>query len=96
MKKRSLSLSLLMLIPGLLFLVALGLSPSPARAQQAAPQAITSDTFANLAKETGTAVVNVSTEKKVKNQTGQIQPGGSQEGRCDVVRPHGRAIYRGV
>ncbi len=84
MKKRSLSLSWLMLIPGLLFLVALGLSPSPARAQQAAPQAITSDTFANLAKETGTAVVNVSTEKKVKNQTTeffhQMQPGPGGEG----------------
>ena len=84
MKKRSLSLSLLMLIPGLLFLVALGVSPSPARAQQAAPQAITSDTFANLAKETGTAVVNVSTEKKVKNQTTeffhQMQPGPGGEG----------------
>ncbi len=87
MKKRSLSLSLLMLIPGLLFLVALGLSPSPARAQQAAPQAapqaITSDTFANLAKATGTAVVNVSTEKKVKNQTTeffhQMQPGPGGE-----------------
>jgi serine protease Do len=64
MRKRSLSLSLLLFIPGLLFLVALGVSPSPAQAQQA----ITSDTFAELAKNTGSAVVNISTEKKVKNQ----------------------------
>ncbi len=64
MKKRSLSLSWLMFIPGLLFLLALGFSPSPAQAQQA----ITTDTFAELAKKTGAAVVNISTERKVKNQ----------------------------
>ncbi len=64
MRKRSLSLSWLMFIPGLLFLVALGFSPSPAQAQQA----ITTDTFAELAKNTGSAVVNISTERKVKNQ----------------------------
>ena len=64
MRKRSLSLSLLMFIPALLFLVSLGFSPSPAQAQQA----ITTDTFAELAKKTGAAVVNISTERKVKNQ----------------------------
>ncbi len=53
-----------MFIPGLLFLVALGFSPGPAQAQQA----ITTDTFAELAKKTGAAVVNISTERKVKNQ----------------------------
>jgi serine protease Do len=53
-----------MFIPGLLFLLALGFSPSLAQAQQA----ITTDTFANLAKETGAAVVNISTERKMKNQ----------------------------
>jgi serine protease Do len=74
MRKRSLPLSLLMFIPVLLFLVALGFSPGPTQAQAQAPapapaqQAITADTFANLAKQTGSAVVNVSTERKMKNQ----------------------------
>jgi serine protease Do len=67
-----------MFIPALLVLVALGFSPSPAQAQQA----ITADTFADLAQKTGSAVVNVSTEKVVKNQAneffGQI-PSGPEE-----------------
>ncbi len=79
MRKRSLSLSWLMFIPGLLFLVALGFSPSPAQAQQA----ITADTFAELAKNTGAAVVNISTERKVKNQSteyfNQQMPSGPGE-----------------
>ncbi|MGD0826806.1 MAG: DegQ family serine endoprotease [Desulfobaccales bacterium] len=78
MRKRSLTLSLLMFIPGLLFLVALGFSPSPAQAQQA----ITANTFADLAQKTGTAVVNISTEKMVKNQANEFFsqiPSGPEE-----------------
>jgi serine protease Do len=62
MKKRSLGISLA-LIWALLVLGAGVVAPGVCRAQQP----ITSDTFADLAKKDSPAVVNISTEKVVKN-----------------------------
>ncbi len=74
MKKRSLTLSLVM-IWAILCLGAVAFAPVASHAQQA----INSDTFAELAQKTSGAVVNISTEKVVKNKTreffGQMPPG---------------------
>jgi serine protease Do len=69
MKKRSLIISLI-LVGALLGLGLLGLAgqPSWAQVQVEPPTSLTPDTFANLAKMTAGAVVNISTEKVVKNQ----------------------------
>ncbi len=77
MKKRSLTTSLVLLWM-VLFLAAGALAPGTGLAQQA----ITSDTFAELAQRTGGAVVNISTEKIVKNKSQEFfsqmpgHPGG--------------------
>ena len=63
MKKRSLTISLVVMWVAL-FLVSGAVAPGAGQAQQA----ITSDTFAELAQKTGGAVVNISTEKVVKNK----------------------------
>jgi serine protease Do len=69
MKKRSLIISLI-LVGALLGLGLLGLAhqSSWAQVQVQPPQYLAPDTFANLAKATAGAVVNISTEKVVKNQ----------------------------
>jgi serine protease Do len=78
MNKRRLTISLLLLWVSL-FLGYGAVVPCPGHAQQA----ITSDTFAELAQKTGGAVVNISTEKVMKNKAteffGQMPqgPGGT-------------------
>jgi serine protease Do len=69
MKKRSLIISLI-LVGALLGLGLLGLArqSSWAQVQVQPPQYLAPDTFANLAKATAGAVVNISTEKVVKNK----------------------------
>ncbi len=95
MKKRSLIISLILI--GAL----LGLGPwgptaqpswaqaqAPAPAQAQAPTYLAPDTFAKLAKEVSGAVVNISTEKVVKNQMqeyfGQGQPQAGTETRTAI------------
>ncbi len=75
MRKRSLVISLA-LAWTLLGLGALWWSPSPALAQTP----ITSDTFAELAKQTAGAVVNISTEKVVKNEFKEFFGGQGRRG----------------
>jgi serine protease Do len=69
MKKRSLIISLI-LVGALLALGPLGSGPRPswAQAEAQAPAYLAPDTFAKLAKQVSGAVVNISTEKVVKNQ----------------------------
>ena len=74
MKKRL--LINLALVWALLGLGTLVLAPSPALAQTP----ITSDTFAELAKQTSGAVVNISTEKVVKNQFNEYFGGQGRRG----------------
>ncbi len=89
MKRRSLTISLMWLWV-VLFLVCGALSPAVGQAQQA----ITSDTFAELAQRTGGAVVNISTEKVVKNKTreffSQMPPGHGEPGGPGGPSPFGQ------
>jgi serine protease Do len=84
MKKRSLIISLI-LVGALLGLGLLGLTHqhSWAQVQVQPPQYLAPETFANLAKATAGAVVNISTEKVVKNKFreyfGQEQQGPGPE-----------------
>jgi serine protease Do len=75
MRKRSLVISLA-LAWILLGLGALWWSPAPALAQTP----ITTDTFAELAKKTSGAVVNISTEKVVKNEFKEYFGGQGRQG----------------
>jgi serine protease Do len=75
MRKRSLVISLA-LTWTLLGLGALWWSPSPALAQTP----ITTDTFADLAKKVSGAVVNISTEKVVKNEFKEYFGGQERRG----------------
>ena len=89
MKKRSLTISLVLMWVTL-FLAFGAFAPGAGQAQQA----ITSDTFAELAQKTGGAVVNISTEKVVKNKTreffSQMPPGhGGPGGQGDPGGPGG-------
>jgi serine protease Do len=74
MKKRSLIISLI-LVGALLGLVPLGSTPQPSWGQTAS---LAPDTFANLAKQVSGAVVNISTEKVVKNQMREFFGEGSR------------------
>ncbi len=73
--KKSLLINLA-LVWALLGLGTLVLAPSPALAQTP----ITSDTFAELAKQTSGAVVNISTEKVVKNEFKEFFGGQGRRG----------------
>ncbi|MGA9755033.1 MAG: DegQ family serine endoprotease [Desulfobaccales bacterium] len=79
MKKRSPIISLIM-VGALLGLGPLGPTPQPswAQAQGQAPAYLAPDTFAKLAKEVSGAVVNISTEKLVKNQMREFFGEGRQ------------------
>ncbi len=77
MKKRSLIISLI-LVGALLGLGPLGSTPQPSWAQAQAPTYLAPDTFANLAKQVSGAVVNISTEKVVKNQMREFFGEGSR------------------
>ncbi len=79
MKKSSLIISLVLVL-ALLGLGPLGPAPQPAWAQAQAqapaaapaPAALSTETFAKLAKQVSGAVVNISAEKIVKNQMREI------------------------
>jgi serine protease Do len=79
MKKRSLIISLI-LVGVLVGLGPLGSTPQPAwaQAQAQAPTYLAPDTFANLAKQVSGAVVNISTEKVVKNRMREFFGEGSR------------------
>ena len=79
MKKRSLIISIILVV-ALLGLGPLGSAPQPAwaQAQAQAPTYLAPDTFANLAKKVAGAVVNISTEKVVKNQMREFFGEGSR------------------
>jgi serine protease Do len=85
MKKRSLIISLI-LVGVLVGLGPLGSTPQPAwaQAQAQAPTYLAPDTFANLAKQVSGAVVNISTEKVVKNQMREFFGEGSRRPRPGV------------
>jgi len=78
MKKRSLIISLI-LVGALLGLGPLGSTPQPSWGQAQAPTYLAPDTFANLAKQVSGAVVNISTEKVVKNQMREFFGEGSKQ-----------------
>ncbi len=89
MKKRSLTISLVLMWVTL-FLAFGAFAPGAGQAQQP----ITSDTFAELAQKTGGAVVNISTEKVVKNKTreffSQMPPGHGDPGGPGGQSPFGQ------
>jgi serine protease Do len=86
MKKRSLIISLI-LIGALLGLGPLGSTPQPSWGQTAS---LAPDTFANLAKQVSGAVVNISTEKVVKNQMQEFfGEGGRRPGPGTPFGPEG-------
>jgi serine protease Do len=80
MKKRSLTISLI-LVGALLGLGLAGSTPQPSSGQVQAPTYLAPDTFANLAKQVSGAVVNISTEKVVKNQMREFFGEGSRRPR---------------
>jgi serine protease Do len=88
MKKRSLTISLVV-IWAMLFLGSGALTPAVSQAQTP----INSDTFAELAQKTGGAVVNISTEKVVKNKSrdffSQMPPGPGGPGGPGGPSPFG-------
>jgi serine protease Do len=93
MKKRSHIISLI-LVGVLLGLGPWGPVPQPAWGQQvqttAPPTYLAPDTFAKLAKETAAAVVNISTEKVVKQQFKQFFHEGQQRRGPSPQMPYGK------
>jgi serine protease Do len=77
MKKRSLIISLI-LVGALLGLGLMGPTSQPSLAQVQAPTYLAPDTFANLAKQVSGAVVNISTEKVIKNRMREFFGEGSR------------------